>query len=188
MAPASSSGQEGAKPPKPDSSPSEGERRKAEGGSGNESTEIEGGECPPVRADWFLQLEEPLEQRGGQVSKPVTVNVPGAKPEVYTGHPPGMARGQGDRHAHGQGAVARDQRPRLRSGPPGPRRARRAQRGETREGLNRAARDGPDTRRMAETAAAPGRSLGAAARNHETVSTISPRSGKAPATMVRGAA
>src|SRR3990172_6666405 len=89
---ASSSGQERARPPKPDSSPSGGERRRAEGGSGNESTEIEGGECPPVRADWFLQLEELLEQRGGQVSKPVPVNVPGAKPEVYTGHPPGMAR------------------------------------------------------------------------------------------------
>jgi hypothetical protein len=44
-----------------------------------------------VWADWFLQLEELLEQRGGQVSRPVPVNVP-AKPEVYTGHPPGMAR------------------------------------------------------------------------------------------------
>ena len=41
-----------------------------------------------MRADWFLQLEELLEQRGGQVSRPVPVNVPGAKPEVYTGHPP----------------------------------------------------------------------------------------------------
>src|SRR3990172_4470563 len=43
---ASSSGQERARPPKPDSSPSGGERRRAEGGSGNESTEIEGGERP----------------------------------------------------------------------------------------------------------------------------------------------
>ena len=69
-----------------------------------------------------------VERQDDQIVKDVkTGDQEGCRPEEGP-HPCACRRG--DRHAHGEGAIARDERPRLRDGPPGVRRARRAERAD----------------------------------------------------------